>query len=501
MADEAQLSPYVFACEGGLILDQSTFSITPGSALELENFEPAVTGGYRRISGYEKWNSNIVPQDASASEKVLMSAYFKGKVIAARGGKIHEAGTTGSWTQIDTGRTNAGKYTHFRYNLAGTEFIVWADGANNATKYDGTTVTDLNATGAPSDPQFVVGHKDALFFAGMSATPEEIVFTAPFTDNDFSTANGAGSINTDSPITGLFPFRDQLFIFCEERIFKLVGNTIADFVLQPVTREIGCVNGFTIQEVGGDLVFLGPDGLRTVAGTEKIGDVELGTISRQVKPRFESLTDVDEFDSLVIPDKTQYRLFFSNANTTRALTKGIIGVRKQNGYEYADMLGIRPSCTDYIVVQGESIILHGEYDGYVYRQEKGNNFDGNNVDAKYRSPDLTMGDAGIRKAFQRIIVNYAPEAAVNADLFIRYDYEAASVARPAAYPFSSASIFAIYGTSTYGTATYGGQVNPLFRQPIEGSGFSMAIRVNDRGTSAPYSLKGFQLEFSVGARR
>jgi len=194
-------------------------------------------------------------------------------------------------------------------------------------------------------------------------------------------------------------------------------------------------------------------------------------------------------------------LFFSNANTPRELTKGIIGVRKQNGYEYADMSGIRPSCTDYIVSQGESIVLHGEYDGYVYRQEKGDNFDGNNVDAKYRSPDLTMGDAGIRKAFQRIIVNYAPEAAVNADLFIRYDYEAASVARPAAYPFSSASIFAIYGTSTYGTATYGGQVNPLFRQPIEGSGFSMAIRVNDRGTSAPYALKGFQLEFTVGARR
>ena len=65
---------------------------------------------------------------------------------------IFEAGKTGSWTQIDTGRTSAGKYTHFRYNLGGTEFIVWADGANNATKYDGTTVTDLNATGAPAIP-------------------------------------------------------------------------------------------------------------------------------------------------------------------------------------------------------------------------------------------------------------------------------------------------------------------------------------------------------------
>ena len=500
MADEAQLSPYVFACQGGLVLDQSTFAMQPGMALELQNFEPDIRGGYRRISGYEKWNSNIVPQDSLATEKVLMCAYFGDKVIAARGGKIHEAGKTGTWTQIDTGRTSAGKYTHFRYNLAGTDYIVWADGANNASKYDGTTVTDLNASGAPSDPAYVVGHKDALFFAGMSSTPQAIVFTAPFTDDDFSTANGAGTINVDSTITGLFPFRDQLYIFCEERIFKLVGNTIADFQLQPVTREIGCVNGFTIQEVAGDLIFLAKDGLRTVAGTEKIGDVELGTISRPIQRRFEGLTDVDEFDSVVIPNKTQYRIFFSSDGVTRSNTTGVVAVRKEQ-YEFADLRGIRPSCTDFIVDAGESIVLHGDYDGYVYRQELGNDFDGNVITGKYRSPDLTMGDAGIRKNFQRVIVNYAPEATVNADLFIRYDYESPNVARPAAYPFNTATSVAIYGTSTYGTATYGGQSNPLVRQPIEGSGFAVAIRVNDRGTSAPYSLKGFQLEFDVGARR
>ena len=36
-----------------------------------------------------KWNSNIVPQTSSASEKVLMAAFFDGnnKVIAARGKK------------------------------------------------------------------------------------------------------------------------------------------------------------------------------------------------------------------------------------------------------------------------------------------------------------------------------------------------------------------------------------------------------------------------------
>ena len=501
MADEAQLSPFVFACQGGLVLDQSTFAMQPGMALELQNFEPDISGGYRRISGYAKWNSNIVPQTASSTEPVLMVALFNSKVIAARGTKIFEAGTTGSWSEIDTGRTNAGRYTFFRYNLAGTDFIIWADGANNATKYDGSTVTDINASGAPANPKFVTGFKDHLFFAGMSSTPQQLTFTAPFTDNDFQTSNGAGTIKVDSNITGLFPFRDALFIFCEERIFKLTGSALADFAIQPVTREIGCLNGFTIQEFAGDIVFLGPDGLRTVAGTEKIGDVELGTISRPVQKRFQELTDVDEFTSLVIPDKTQYRIFFSNAATARASTEGIICVRRGEGYEFGDTLGIRASATDSTVVAGTSFTLHGDFDGYVYRQEQGNDFDGNQIVGKYRSPDLTMGDAGIRKNFQRVIINYAPEAAVNADLFLRYDYEAPDVARPAAYPFDTSTVVAVYGSAIYNTSTYGGQTNPLVRQPVEGSGFAVALRVNDRGTSAPYSLKGFQLEFDAGARR
>jgi hypothetical protein len=502
MADEAQLSPFVFACEGGLVLDQPTFKMQPGMALELENFEPDVSGGYRRINGFTKWNTNIVPQTSSATEKVLMSAYFAGntKVIAARGTKVFEgASGSGSWTEIDTGRTSAGKYTHHRYNLAGTEHIVWADGANHATKYDGTTVTDLNATGAPANPKFVTGFKDALFFAGHSANPEEIIFTAPFTDNDFSTANGAGSLRIDSKVTALFPFRNELIIFGEERIYKLTGNTLADFVLQPITRDIGCLNGFTVQELAGDILFLGRDGLRTVAGTERINDVELGTISSNVKELFTD-TDIDEFESVVVPDKTQYRLFKTGA-LIEANTTGVIAVRKQQGYEFGTLKGIKPSCTDSFTSQGETFVLHGSADGFVYRQEQGNQFDGTDIIGRYRSPDMTMGDAGIRKNFQRVIINYSPTGALNSDLFLRYDYESPDAARPEAYPFDSSTVVALYGTSVYGTATYGGQSNPLTRQPVEGSGFAVAMRVVDNATSSPYTLKGFQLEFDAGARR
>ena len=77
MADESGLSPFVFACQGGLVLDQSTFIMQPGTALELENFEPDVQGGYRRISGYDKWTTSEVPYTADTTEPVLMTAYYK----------------------------------------------------------------------------------------------------------------------------------------------------------------------------------------------------------------------------------------------------------------------------------------------------------------------------------------------------------------------------------------------------------------------------------------
>ena len=228
-------------------------------ALELENFEPDVRGGYRRINGFTKWNSNIVPQTSASTEKVLMSAFFNGnnKVIAARGTKVFEAGTTGSWTEIDTGRTSAGKYTHHRYNLAGTEFIVWADGANNATKYDGTTVTDLNATGAPANPKFVTGFKDALFFAGIVQIQKRLCLLHLLQMMILVQLTVQVVFVSTVKSQHCFRFVNELIIFGEERIYRLTGNTIADFVLQPITRDIGCINGFTIQELAGDIIFLG----------------------------------------------------------------------------------------------------------------------------------------------------------------------------------------------------------------------------------------------------
>jgi len=573
MADESQVTPSAFVCEGGLVKSRSTFIMQPGQALELLNFEPDIEGGYRRINGFRKHVNHIVPYTSSNSEKVLMTAFFNNNIVAARGEKIWTSastelatkitaatGMTGSgtitvdsttgfsssgtiqinseiftytgktsttftgvtratssttaaahavddavsesWTVRDTGRTSASKYAFERFNFDGNEKIIVTDGTNDPTVFNtsftATDVTESSVEGA----KYITAFKSHMFYAGMSSTPQTLVFSQPFDEDAFSGGSGAGSIKVDDTIVGLKAFRGDLFIFCENRIFKLTGSTLSDFAITPVTRNIGCINGATIQEFAGDLIFLGPDGLRTVAGTARIGDVELGTISANVQSIFDdNLVDAALFESVVIPDKTQYRIFFAKDGTGEDNTKGVICVMKGQNFEFAELKGIKPSSSDTFVEAGDVLVLHGGYDGYIYRQEKGNDFSGTKVSGRYRSPDLTFGDPGIRKHMQRVIVNYKPESAINADMFIRYDYEDKDSSRPAAYALDSEDVVAIYGTSKYGTPTYGGASQPLLRQAVEGSGFAVALRVNDNATTAPYSLKGFQLEYQLGARR
>ena len=514
MPDTSQVQPSAFNCQGGLVLNRSTFMMQPGEALELQNFEPDIEGGYRRINGFSKYVSAIVPATSSASEQVLMVATFGDLVVAARGEKIFSATAGGSsWTERDTGRTSAGTYSFERFNFDGNDKLVVVDGTNAPTVFNAamsaTDVSDSSVSGA----KFVTSFKNHMFYAGMSSTPQELVHSEGFNEDGFSSGATlpAGSIKVDDTIVGLKTFREDLFVFCENRIFKITGSsgTGSDaFSVVPVTRKIGCINGKTIQEFAGDLIFLGPDGLRTVAGTARIGDVEIGTISANVQSLFdENLSSASEFQSVVIPDRSQYRIFFTKSGTVQNSTKGVTCVLKGQTFEFSELRGIKPASTDSFIKAGDVIILHGDYsNGYVYRQESGNTFDGTAILAKYRSPDLTFGDAGIRKHMQRVIVNFKPESTIDADLFLRYDYESKDAPRPAAYELDSEDIAAVYGTTTYGTTssvigTYGGTTQPLFRQSVEGSGFAVALRVNDGGTTPPYSLKGFQLEYQVGARR
>ena len=508
------ISPFVVSCAGGLTLNKDVFSMQPGEALQLQNFEPDIEGGYRRVQGNTKYNTNIVPQVVSVDEKVVMSAIFNGQVYAGRGGSIQRGASTGSWTSVTTGLTTPTVNYNFRIvNFNGTEkLIVCTTVDQYALSIDtSNSVTTFNGTNAPEYPKYVEVFKDHVFYAGMTSNPEEVIFSEPFNEDGFLTANGAGSFRVDTEIVGLKVFRDVLYIFGKDKIFKLAGSSKSDFVAQPVTRQIGCLDGGSIQELGGDIIFLAPDGLRTIAGTDKIGDVELGSISRQIQARIDEIT-FDRISSLVIRSKSQYRIFYPEDDGTEAGSKGIIAVLKTNpntgslGFEYADIVGFKPSCTDSEYNGTDELIVYGGYDGFVYKFESGNVItraaSTENIVAFYRSPDMVMGDPGIRKYMQRVNLNYEGEGRdVNAQLSVKYDYGDTNTPQPQKINITAAGGVSLYGSAIYGTGVYDATGIPLVRQSVEGSGFAVALKIDDNQGADIISIKGFQLEFTPGGRR
>ena len=512
MADTSQLQPFNATCGGGLVLNKDVYDMQPGEALQLINFEPSTEGGYRRINGTTKYNSTIVPQVSAASERIQMSAIFNGKIIVARGGTVSYGDTSGSWTSLATSQGTTHTYDFDKFNFDGTSKIIVATGQAAAFTINTSFAVDvINATGggtAPTNPKFVKSFANHVFYGGMSNATHSIIFSGPFTEDDFDT--GAGEIKVGDIITGLKVFRDELFIFCQRKIYKLTGTSSSNFALAEVAKNVGTIAHNSIQELAGDLIFLSADGLRTIAGTERIGDVELGTISKQVQERINSI-GYDNVTSLVIRNKSQYRLFYPVDAGLEGSSKGLMAVIKANpntgstGFEYADLKGLKVSSCDSDYIDNIETIVHGGYDGYIYKQESGNVFTKASttiaIDATYRSPDMTMGDAGIRKSMERVNLNWEPEGEVSASLFLRYNYDDINTPQPALIALASSGSGAYFGTGSFGTAAYGQGDLPITRDSVEGSGFAVALKITDTSTNLPFAIKGFQLEFTPGGRR
>ena len=65
--------------KGGLISNMSRLQQgvkAPGSARRLVNFEPSVKGGYRRINGYAKYDSNVIPLPSKDEQQSAVSQNF-----------------------------------------------------------------------------------------------------------------------------------------------------------------------------------------------------------------------------------------------------------------------------------------------------------------------------------------------------------------------------------------------------------------------------------------
>jgi len=528
--------PFSVALVGGLNKSTNSSALlkTPGVATKLRNFEVSDEGTYRRINGFTLFGDTL-PNSSEDIEGLLV--YADGVIAVAGNDIFFSQDGESAWLQLNKASVSASgdNYSTFtgRSELALTsldqcdfaifegasdfgEVIITDNSGNNKPFLFKMTGTDTDVTNrtffasqitisGSTKAKFCTIHDQHLVVAGDPTTPNTIYYSGT-NDIDSFSSTGSGSVTLEDKVVGLKSFRNELFIFCQNSIFKLQNiNDSNSVAVVPVTKNVGCLDGKTIQEIAGDLIFLAPDGFRTVAGTSRIGDVELGTISQAIQPIINDIAnnaDSLQFSSVVLRNKSQYRMFYSRVTDSQFVAKGVIGTLRSNGFEWSETLGIlAPAITSGFTSSGVEKVYHGDRDGKIYNHNTGNSFNGTSVEAEYQSPDYDYGDLGTLKTLDYVKIAFTPEGECQPSLRVRFDYDSLTSAQPADIVLDAIPEPAIFGTAVFGTQKLGATEQPLVRQVLTGSGHSNFFKVFSNDTNAPYSINGLYVNYRPSGRQ
>jgi len=525
MGQEAVLN---ITCQGGLDREKNPHQMykNPGAAIRLENYEASIDGGYRRINGYAKWGANSGSYTPPADSPVLGLFPYATGIVRCQGSQVYFSTDGGTWTDVNAAspRSSAGRYSIALYEGDSSNYtygtIYLADGTNHIGKLTITnpttptytyTTLDPATTAAPAAASIVEVYKDRLIAAGNSSAPNVLYWSGRFTLDDF-TKSSAGYIELTDVIVGLKAFRERLFVFCRNSIYVVEGiDVAAQLQIQPVTKNIGCMSKESIQEIGGDLVFLAHDGIRTLGATTKIGDIALTTISTPIElllPDIRQSAIDNNISSLVIRNKNQYRLFYINSGFATAKQRGICGTLKygEQGlmWEWSELKGIESyTSASQITVDKYERIYHGDLHGYVFQQETGDTFDGSVIKSYYQTPYFNLDDPSVMKTLHYIYLTIVGEGSIPSsalNITAKYDFEDSGVGQPTPVSITAISSGSVYGGATYGSATYGSTLIQNQKILLEGSGHVISLLFISEAAAASFTINGLTAVLTMGKR-
>ena len=510
-----RLNTHITVCAGGLVTNVDPLSHATalgGSALRMINYEPSLSGGYRRISGFQNDYGTVTGSGPVLGVHVngnLDDGIFACRAPLSGNNYFHKwNATTESWDAVTTtgspSMTDVSRVRFTNYNWSG-EIILLTDGENPAALYDGTSYTQITHADAPNNPKFSEEFSSHIFLAGDSSEPFNLYFSAPLDATDFSSANGAGVINVGFKITAIKKFRNNLFIFGANNIKKLTGQSIANFVLENVTSNLGCVAPDSVVEFGGDLLFLGPDGIRPISGTDRIGDVELAPVSKEIQDIFdnyylsETITDIS---IVVIRKKSQFRFFFKNDSSLSLIGAIRKSQGKQSIFEYSQLIGIEANCVASGFIGQFEHVIHGDGSGKVHRQERGQSFDGEDIFSLYQTPYFYMEDPEVRKIVHKVDTYLKSEGTTEVFVGVYYDYDDVYSLNPTTYNFSTEGAAAVYGTAIFGSGDiFDGNPSPKALTNVSGSGKSVSVSYVTNNQSASHTIQAISMTYALADRR
>lgn len=378
----------------------------------------------------------------------------------------------------------------------GDEVTLWdADDAANfmagaVTAYNsGTGQLDVNVTSSSgagsnnnweaglsdySDKPFLVReHKNHLFLA----YPSGQLQTSALGDPMSYTGGTVALFGMGKEITGMTSLRgEMLAIFMREGIKILRGSTSLDWDMGPYSDKVGAIAD-TLQDNGGNSLFLDSKGLTTLQATQAFGDYASSVLSQAAKAYLDArLTNV--VGSRMATDNFQYRLYFGDKTVLRATIKSTAETIGAKDISFMASLYLHtPTCfaAGVMADDGEDRMFFGTSDGYVMEEDAGTSFDGTAILYVLRLPANHFKMPQFIKQFHKLELELEvsdPEVTINFRQIFDYDDQT--------YRFgfgevSTEGIGGQFDVDAWDTFQFDQPTNSRAEQGIDGQGRNMGL--------------------------
>ena len=514
-----------FPLRGGLDLRSPMLQADPGGAALMINFEVATTGGYTRTAGFERIDGQASPAEASykgsadARRAVIEQvpgvgpvrgvAVYDGRVWAFRDDEsaqsvLHKSTDTG-WEAVTTpGRAGGGRYEFTLYNFTGNVndmALYGVDGVNKPFELKGETLTELNTGVTSVMPQHIAAHKSHLFVSYPGGSVQHSGIGDP-TNWDAATG-GAGEVAQGDEVTALAGVKgDALAIFGRNTIRLLYGSSAADWQQQSLGNQADAAGAlpFTVQTLREPL-FVDDIGLRSLSAVQAYGNFTTGTLSEIVRPLIEDMR-YSAVASLLLRDRNQYRLLDEKGRCL-ILTMGGEGML---GFGLANYPFI-PSCAHHGEVDGRQMAVIGSNNGFVYRLDKGESFDGQPIPASLRLNFHIAKIPTTQKRWRKAVIDITTLGLQTIKLQPIFNFGHADVAAAVVSDTGRmvvtdlqglAEAGGVWNVDDWGSFVWDGQLLSEAYADITGSGRSMALVIYSEGVDTqPFTLNGVVLHYSI----
>lgn len=368
------------ACEN-VRVDETTIKSMAGYTKQLET-----ATGYKVVGAYE-YTKQDTP--GSTPEKLFVS-----------GGKIYRLDGN-SFTTLYTGIDADARVFFITFNYV----CLIMNGVDSLLQYNGTTVQPvviLDRTGNEywlnTKPAFAALSNQCIFYGGDPAQPDRVFKSKPGSYTDFNDSE-AGAFDIypgyGGKVTWLQTFQDgKIIAYKNNAIYQISGSQPSTIRVDLLTGQLGCISGWTVQQVSMDQIFLSDQGLFSLTTATNAGNIRDAILTRKVKPLLDNLNKATatEAYAVYIPSENHYYLHYPSGSS--AVNNSVLVLNTSTG----GLMTRSGIVTSIGAIMGGRYYT-GDYTGNIHRQLDGDSYDGQPIKTLWRSKVLITDSLSILKSF------------------------------------------------------------------------------------------------------